>query len=165
MDKASTIIGLGLVVLTALPFIIYNLYKKMKKSKFLMDFIELSEKAKLKFSQHEVWKNSFAIGIDADSNKLLYFNKNEGKEDGTLIDLSSVEKCRMVTTDRHVKSQNSINDRTNRLELVFTYANSGKPETVIEFYKNPEFMPSVDEIAHVEGWLSIINSNLKTSQK
>jgi hypothetical protein len=165
MDKASAIIGLGIVVMTALPFIIYNIYKNMRKRKFLKDFMDLSVKAKLTFFQHEIWKNCYAIGIDSDSKKLLYYNKKEDKADGTLIDLSTVQKCRMVATDRHVKSQNSINDHTNRLELILTYTNSSMPEKVIEFYKNPEFMPSTDDFAHVENWLSIINSNLKNGQK
>lgn len=164
MDKSSTIIALGLVVLTALPFIIYNLYKKMKKMKFLKDFINMSEKAKLKFSQKELWNNCYAIGIDSDSKKLFYFNKQENREDGSLIDLSEVERCRLVTTDRHVKIQNSKNNQTNKLELAFTYKSSTVPEKALEFYKNAEFMPTTDDFAHAENWLSIINSNLKTSQ-
>jgi hypothetical protein len=164
MDKSATIIGLGIVVLTVLPFIIYNVYKKIRKRKFMNDFIKMSENAKLSCSQREVWKNCYAIGIDSDSKKLFYFNKKEDKEDGILIDLSGVEKCRLVATDRHVKSQYSINDKTNRIELVLTYSNSGVPEKVLELYKNAEFMPSTDDIAHVENWLSIINSNLKSSQ-
>ena len=46
MDKASTIIGLSLIVLTALPFIIFNVYKKIKNKKFLKDFIDMATKAK-----------------------------------------------------------------------------------------------------------------------
>jgi hypothetical protein len=164
MDKSSTIIALGIVVLTALPFIIYNVYKKMKKMKFLKDFVNMSEKAKLKFSQKELWNNYYAIGIDSDSKKLFYFNKLDNREDGTLIDLSEVERCRLVTTDRHVKTQNGKNNQTNKLEVVFTYKNPGVPEKALEFYKNHEFMPTTDDFSHVENWLGIINSNLKTSQ-
>jgi hypothetical protein len=79
--------------------------------------------------------------------------------------LSEIEKCRLATIDKHIKSQNSNNDKTNRLELVFTYSNSNIPEKVLVLYKNAEFMPNTDDIAHVEKWLSIINANIKTSQK
>jgi hypothetical protein len=124
--------------------------------------MDKSEKAKLTFSQKELWNNCYAIGIDTDSKKLLYFNKNEERETGTLIDLSAVDKCRLATTDRHIKSLNSINNKTNRLELVFTFTDSSILEKVLEFYKNAEFMPNTDDFAHAENWLSIINSYLKT---
>ena len=165
MDKASTIIGLSLIILTALPFIIFNVHKKMKKNKFLKDFIDMAKKENLTFSHKELLHNYYAIGIDTDSNKLFYFNRQVDRGNGTLIDLSEIEKCRIVTVDRHVKSQYSNNDKTNRLELVLTYNNSKTPEKVLELYKNAEFMPTTDDIAHVENWLSIINSRLKTSQK
>lgn len=163
MEKASTILGLSLVVLTALPFIIYSVYKKMDKIKFLKDFTDMAEKANLKLSKKELLHKYYAIGIDRDSKKLFYLNKQNGHQEGTLIDLSEVEKCRLVTVDKHIKSQNNNNDKTNRLELVLTFSNSRKSEKVIELYKNPEFMPSTDDIALVESWLGVINSNLETS--
>jgi hypothetical protein len=162
MDKSSTIIALGLVVLTALPFILYNVYKKMRRKKFMKNFIQLSEKSKLTFSQKELWNNCYAIGLDSGSKKLLYFNNLEGNEEGILIDLSEVEKCRVATIDKHIKNQNN-NNETNRLELVITYKNPKIPEKVLEFYKNAEFMPSVDEFAHAESWVNTITANLKTS--
>jgi hypothetical protein len=164
MDKSSTIIGIVIVVIIVLPFLIYNIYKSMKKRKFQKDFMDFAEKANLKISRHDIWKNHYAIGIDSDSKRLLYYNIKENKPGATLIELSEVQKCRVVSTDRHVKSQNSINDKTNRLELVITYNNSGVPEKILEFYKNPEFMPGTEDFAHADTWLSIINSNLENRQ-
>jgi hypothetical protein len=161
MDKGSTIIGLGIIVLTIIPFIIYYLYKKMKKMKFLKDFVRLSEREKFKISQKEMWKNCYAIAIDTESKKLLYFNKLKDKEKSALIDLSKVERCRIVSTDRTVKNLNENNIPTNRLELVFTFNNSAMPEKVLEFYNRAEFRPSADEFSHIESWLNIVNSNLK----
>jgi len=165
MDKASSIIVLGIVILIALPFIIHKAYKKMRKRKFLKDFIDMSKKAKLSFSHKELLYNTYAIGIDPDSKKLLYFNKQDKREEGTLIDLSEVEKCRIVTIDRHLNNQNGNNDKTNRIELIFSYSNHSTPEKILELYMNTEFMPNTDDIAHAENWLRIINSNLKTGRK
>ncbi len=163
MDKESTIIGLGLVILTALPFIIYNLLKKIKKKKFLKEFIDMSVKAKLTLSHKELWNKSYAIGIDANTKKLLYLNKQDAGEGGTLIDLSEIEQCRMVTTDRYLKSQDTNNNQTNRIDLVLTHINSNKVEKILEFYKNAEFLPTADDFAQVDYWLNMINSNLKNS--
>jgi len=135
----------------------------MKKMKFLKDFTQLSEREKLTFSEKEIWENCYAIGIDSGSKKLLYYNSREGKGTGTLIDLSEVESCRLVITDRHIKGQNSSNNYSNRIELVLSLTNSKKSEKVLEFYNNAEFMPDTDEISKVEYWLNINNSNLKSS--
>jgi len=160
MDNQSTVIGLVIIALTILPFIIFYLVKKMRQMKFMKDFIVLSEREKLKISQKEMWKNSYAIGIDDDSKKLFYFNKLKDKEKVTLIDLSEVERCRVVSTDRTEKKQYGDSGPTNRLELVFTYKNSSIPEKSLEFYNRAEFMPSADECSHIEGWLNSVNSIL-----
>jgi hypothetical protein len=123
----------------------------------------MSEKAKLTFSLREIWNTCYAIGIDTDSKKLLYLNKQEDGEGGTLIDLSGIENCRIIMTDRHLESQNGNNNETNRIDLVLKYLNSNKAEKRLEFYKNPEFMPTSDDFGQVENWLNIINSNVKNS--
>jgi hypothetical protein len=165
MDSKSTIIGVWIIVLIILPFIISYLYNKMKAKKFEKDFLSLSEKEKIIISQKAFWKKCYSIGIDTDSKKLLYLNKHSEKEHGTLIDLSEIEKCMVVHTDKTVKSQNGNTNPTNRLDLVFTYKNSDMPEKVLEFYNNPEFMPTMDDFSHIENWLNIVNSNLKNNKK
>lgn len=127
----------------------------------MKNFIQMSENSKLTFSQKELWNNCYAIGLDCDSKKLLYFKNLAGSEEGTLIDLSEVEKCRMATIDKH-NNNNNNNNGTNRVELVITYTNPKKSEKVLEFYKNAEFMPSIDDFAHAENWVNIITANLKT---
>jgi hypothetical protein len=161
MDSGSTMIGVWIIVLTILPFIIAYFFKKMKEKKLQKNFLSLAEKEKVVISQKDFWKKCYSIGIDTDSKKLLYFNKRLDKERGTLIDLSQIEKCRVVHTDKHLKSQNGNSNLTNKLELVFTFNNSGIPEKSLEFYNNPEFMPTVDDFSHIENWLNIVNSNLK----
>lgn len=165
MDKESTIIALGIIVATVLPFIIFNLIRKMKKVKFQKNFTKLAEREKLRFSREEILNNCYAIGIDPGSKKLLYLNKREDtKNSATLIDLSEVDRCRMVTTDRHLKSEVGSINQTNKLELVFSFTNSKKSEMILEFYNNPEFLPNLDEISQIENWLNIINLNLQPVQ-
>ena len=163
MDKGSMMIGLGLILLTALPFIIYNVFKKVKKKKFLKNFILLSEKEKLKLTQIDIWNNCYAIGIDSDSKKLLYHNIKDEKGELVSIDLTEVEQCRLVNTDRLYKINNpdKIN---NRIEIIFSFVNSCKPEKSLEFYKNAEFLPSVDDISQAEIWVRNVNLNLKSNQ-
>lgn len=164
MDTVSIITGLGLVALITLPFIFHYLHKKNKDIKFMKDLISLAEREKAIISQKEFWRECYAIGIDDISKKLLYIHKRKDKELRTLIDLSAVERCRIVNVSRMVKTQNSNNNVLDRLELVFSFQKSDIPEEVLEFYDSSEFMTTDGELPLIEKWLGIINSNLKTSK-
>jgi hypothetical protein len=161
MDKESTIIAIGIIVATILPFIIFKLIRKMQKVKFHKNFTKLAAREKLNFSHTEILNKCYAIGIDPDSKKLLYLNNREGQNEMALIELSEVNKCRLITTDRHLKSENDSSDHSNKLELVFTFTNSKSSEKILEFYNNSEFLPNPEEISQIENWLNIINSNIQ----
>jgi hypothetical protein len=164
MDKASTIIMLGIIVATILPFFIFYIIKKGKDGKFLKHFIDLAQKEKISISQREFWDHKFVIGIDTDSKKIIYANKLQNEVEEAVIDLTEVEKCRVVTINKANKSQNGKNPTSDRLELVFTYRNAEKPEKSLKFYENDEFMPNAAECSHVENWYNIISAKLKEAR-
>jgi hypothetical protein len=160
MDTGAATIVLVIVALIVLPFIFHKLYKKMKDMKFQKDFMSMAERDKVVFSQKELWNNCYAIGIDNNSGKLLYANKKNSTVEGTLIDLSEVEKCRIANINRTFKTQSGNSNVSDRLELVFSFRKSDMPEKILEFYDSQEFMPTDKEIILTENWLNIINSNI-----
>jgi hypothetical protein len=164
MDTGAAIIVLGIVALLTLPFIFYKLYKKTKDMKFHKEFISIAERDKLIFSKKELWNNRYAIGIDNNSQKLLYANKQNGKIEGILIDLSDVEKCRIANLNRTFKNQSGKSNISDRLELIFTFRNQGLPEKALEFYDSTEFMPTEDDLSFIENWSQLVNATINTSR-
>jgi hypothetical protein len=165
MDKEATIIMLGISAVIILPFLLFNFFKKRKEIKFLKHFRILAQREKLIISQKEFWDHCYAIAIDTNLNKIIYAKRLRDETAETIIDLADIEKCRIVSTDKTQKSQNGKNPVTDRLELVFTFRNSDKPEEVLEFYENTEFMPNAEDRFHIEKWYNIINTNLKEIRK
>jgi hypothetical protein len=165
MDTGAALIVFGIAALIALPFFFLSLYKKKKDRKFLKDFKSLAEKEKIVISQKELWNNCYIIGIDNHSKKILYTNKRKDKAEEIIIDLNEVEKCRIANINRTLKNQYGNSNISDRLELIFTYRNSGVPEKVLEFYDSSEFMPSEKEISLIETWLNIVSTNLQNSKK
>lgn len=161
MEKESTIIGLGIIALVLIPFIISYIIKKAKKTKFRKTFMSAAGKENIKISDHEMWEHRYMIGIDQDGKKLIYLKRNDNDVAPVVIDLSNVMKCRIVSTYRDQKSQFGDKERTNRLDLVLTVNNNTNAEKSLEFYNNPEFMPSSDAYAIVKKWSDIISENLK----
>jgi len=109
MDTTEIITGLALIALIALPFILHHMIKKKKETRFLNDIISFAESENATISQQEFWRERYAIAIDDTSKKILYINKQKEKEERTIVDLSEVEKCRIVTTSRSVKTPNGNN--------------------------------------------------------
>jgi len=165
MDTGAALIILGIVAITVLPFIFHSLYKKLKDMKFLKDFISLAEKEKIVISQKELWNKYYIIGIDNNSKKVLYTNKRKEKAEEIIIDLTEVENCRIASVNKTLKGQSGNSNKSDRLELVFTFRKSDMPERNMEFYDSTEFMPTDKENSIIENWLNIINSNLISSRK
>ena len=57
MDLVTTLIGLGIMVLTILPFIYFYFSFKNKMKKFLASFFSVAEQHQAKVVQHDVWSN------------------------------------------------------------------------------------------------------------
>ena len=165
MDTGAALIILGIVAITVLPFIFHSLYKKMKDMKFLKDFKSLAEKEKIVISQKELWNKCYIIGIDNNSKKILYINKRKEEVEEIVIDLAEVENCRIVSVNKTLKGQSGNSNKSDRLDLVFTFRKSGIPEKSLEFYDSTEFMPTDKENSIIENWLNIVNSNLLSSRE
>jgi hypothetical protein len=165
MDTTSIITGIAIVAIIALPFILHHQIKRKKEMEFLNDIISLAESVNATISQKEFWRERYAIGIDNTSKNIFYINKQKEKKERTIIDLSEVEKCRIVTASRSVKTPNGNSTIIDRLELVFTFNSSDVPEKVLEFYDCTEFMTTDGEFPLIEKWQGLINFNLKTNKK
>ncbi len=160
MDKESTIIGIGIIALIIIPFVLVYLIKKSIQIKFQTTFRKFAEMEKIKLSEHEMWENHYLTGIDTESGKLIYLKK-DAENAPVIINLSEVETCRVVTTDRSEKSRFGDKIPTNRLDLVFTLKKNNRAEPSIEFYNNPAFMPSPEACSVINKWADIVNSYLK----
>jgi hypothetical protein len=166
MNLHSIIFGIaGLMALIVVPVYIHHLYKKQKERKFLMHFKNLAEREKLEITQNKMWKDKYLIGLDDKANKIIYLNKIKEKIQEYIIDLHSVDNCRIASQNRNVKTADGTRNVTDRLELVFTYRAPDAPQTVLEFYDSEVFLTSDEEHPLIENWLRIINSRLKNTRR
>jgi hypothetical protein len=161
MDLTTALIGLVIVAMCILPIIYFNAAQKNKRKKFLNDFLALAGQQQLKISQHEVWSNYCAIGIDSDSNKLFYFKKRGDKEEQVLLSLLDIDKCRAINTKR-VQNEDQIIDR---LELGLSFKNNRISEKTLEFYSKDESMALDMELQLLDKWQKLITAQLEGKRK
>jgi hypothetical protein len=161
MDLTAIISSIALVALITIPFIIHHLRRKKKENKFLMEVISLTGNKNVKISHKEFWRDGYAICMDDNSRKIVYRNSHKEKGENAIIDLSEVEKCRIVNKSRKVNNPTGNNIITDRLELVFTFRRADLPEKVLEFYDSSVFLTADGELPLIEKWLGIVNSNME----
>jgi hypothetical protein len=154
MDKGSSYIMLGIILLVALPFFISSIVKRIKLKKLVERFRKFSEEKNVKVSQYDVIHKTYIIGIDTESKIIVYLDsKNENS--GTVISLNGISACKVKISDR-----NANNEAINLIDLIFSPKDNKQPERRIEMYNYPGFPPRAEDIDIVQKWAEIVNSNL-----
>lgn len=161
MDLSSIIIGLCAIAFFVVPIVYVQSAQKKKRKAFLKSFLSLAEQQQLNITQHEVWNQYYAIGLDASTNKLLYLKKRNGEEQKVLIDLAEVEECSVVNSKRTMQDNIII----DRLALAFRFRNPKRAAQTIEFYDKEVSMALNEELRLSEKWKNIINAGLSTPRK
>lgn len=158
MDS-GTIIFIAIIVLgCVIPIVLINSSKKKKEKLFLQALFNLAEKSNCKISAHDLWKGT-GIGIDKEARKLFFIRKAANDEEAKEIDLSEIQKCRVVNTNRTVKYNESTQTVVDRLELAFSNKDKNIPEVIFEFYNSKYDNPTLHTELQLAGkWLEIVNS-------
>lgn len=164
-DKGSALIVLGIAAIIILPLVLLSLFKKAKSRAILKELDKLASNDKAVISRNELWGNFYAMGIDNESKKLFYILKRKDHAEKSVIDLTEVDKCRIININKSIKKQDGKHYTSDRLELVFTFRNAGMAEKILEFYDNSAFMPGADELSRIENWLKVVSSNLAGNKK
>lgn len=157
MDTTLVIMAFVLMSIIISPFLLHYLSQKKKEAKLSNELSRLAKSENAMLTQKEFWRQRYAIGIDESSKKILYVNK----EQGTVIKLSEVAKCRINAVSRNAKTKNSNVTIIEKLDLIFTFHKSVKPEMTLQFYDSDEFFSTDNERVLIEKWLGVIKSNLK----
>lgn len=161
MDLTSIIIGIFAMAFFIVPIVYIQSAQKKKRKAFLKNFLILAEQQQLSITQHELWNQYYALGLDANSNKLLYLKKRNDEEQKVLIDLAEVENCSVLNTKRTI-GDNIIIDR---LALVFRFRNPKRSPQTIEFYDREVSLSLNEELKLSEKWKDLINARLSNFRK
>lgn len=161
MDLISALIGIVSLAFFIVPIVYLQIMKKNGRKKFLNNFMLLGRQHQVNISQHDFWNHSYAIGLDETANKLFFLKTAANTEQKISINLSEVEKCKLVNKNRTIDNNKIIDS----LELVLTFRNPGMPEKTLEFYDREESMSVNEEVQLIEKWNTLINSRLEQKRR
>jgi len=149
-------ISIVAILLFAGYIYIRNRRREKKTNSVLNDFARENNSA-ITSSDH--W-HSTLIGIDQVENNKLFFIRNANNESiREIINLSEVMACRLNRVERTVTYEKQKALVIERIELVFTFIDTRKPEVALEFYNNDyDSLTITDELLLSKKWLGIINN-------
>ncbi len=147
----------------ALPFILLHNNHLRKKRKFMDELLSLSEGSHPILSDHDFWRNRYAIGLDSENKKLFYINKL--KETSFVLDLKEFVSCRIISSTRGISGSNSTGSVIEKLDLALSPVSGTGSETILEFFDHDVYMTPDGEIPLIEKWNSIIGSSIKRKNR
>jgi len=120
----------------------------------------MAEKSNCKISDNDLWNNTL-IGIDKNAHKLFFIRKTEDNSISNEIDLSGIQKCRVINSSRIVTNGGNNHNVTDKIELALTSPDTKIADTILEFYNtNRDNLFLNGELPLAEKWATIVNTNI-----
>lgn len=156
MDITNTIIGIALFLTIIIPIYLINASVKKKRNQGLQILNELSSNKNEKFSEVDLWNNSFGIGLKND--ELCFFGKNETSEFKEVIQLNEVKKSSMVKIGKNGQTPHSNHDIV-KLFLHLEFKNQ-KDINLVFFETSSSHFIVGEEMRIAKKWQELISGKL-----
>lgn len=168
--KKSNIMGTGLFIIDAiiiaiviLPFALFINGSKKRERQLRKALQSEATKHNCNLSKLEVHSN-FAIGLDQNEKKLVFYKKAEKRAYTTLVDLKTVAACKALKINKQVKNKTKHYELIDKLKLSFIHHNKNKV-TDLELYNNDDTMTLNNEVLLSQKWEDEVNTLLKTMRE
>ena len=160
MDFATALIGIAVLAAITLPFLLMGRSQGKQDKQLQAALLQAAAQNGLNITQKDFWARKYGIGIDPTAGKLLYLKKKSEAIQTLLIDLTQVEKCRLVNLSRGVKTHQTASKVIEHLELRFTFHQPGSSEQILEFYNVDESLTMGREVLLLEKWNQLVQEQL-----
>lgn len=165
MDLGTSIVGLVIILICIIPFVIMSINNRKKEKTMLQGLFTFAERNNCKISQHELWNNSL-IGIDETANVIFFTKKLKDNEISQQINLTEIQKCRVVNSSKTVNNKDDNFKVVDKLELAFIFNDKNKAEIIIEFYNaDYDSLTLSGELLLVEKWCKIIRDRISATSR
>ena len=165
MDKGTTIMGIVIVLICALPIILSTVNNSKRKKRILQGLYDFAAINNCKISKYAMI-NNLTIGIDEPSLMIFFIKKTNENDILQQINLSEIQKCKVINSARSVKSKDNSLNVIEKIELAFAFKDKNKKEILLEFYNHiNDGSTFTGDVNLVEQWCEIINNKISTISK
>ncbi|MBV6474386.1 MAG: hypothetical protein JPMHGGIA_02692 [Saprospiraceae bacterium] len=165
MDLGTTIVGIVIILICIIPFALMSINSRKKEKKLIQGLSDIANRNNCKISRHELWNNSI-IGIDDTVLMIFFTRKSKDNETSQQINLTEIQKCRVINSSRTVSNKEGNFKVVEKLELAFSFQDKSKSEVVLEFYNaDYDSLTLMGELQLVEKWCKIFNDKISEMTK
>lgn len=159
MGTGLFFIDVIIIAIVILPFVLFIGGSKKRTQQFKRALQSEAAQNHCKLQYIEVHGN-FAIGLDIQAQKVLFYKKTAKESYTTIIDLKTVSSCKAIKETKRVKDKTTYYDVVINVQLSFLH-NNGNTVSNLLFYDNDDELTLNDEIAVADKWQSEINNLIK----
>lgn len=156
------ITGWSIVILImALLVIYFRIRNRKRNSRKLAVLNSFANESNCTISSWDAWVNTLVGISNPETNRLFFIRSIPGRETRQVLNLSEVDECRMVKTERKVKYEKELVNVIDKIELVFSFSQH-KPAVSLEFY-NADYdnLTLSGELQIAQKWTGMIQSSLR----
>lgn len=158
MDLSTTIIGLVIVLMCAVPFVVMYFNNKKKQHQMLQNLHTLATHNKCSVTFYE-FCGDLVLGID-DSKKHVFFHKQSKDFSSTsFVDLSQTKECQ-IFKKHHSDGLKSSANPIQSVFLIFKRNNDVQHESSFELFNRQLDLQLSGELQFAEKWSKRINNLL-----
>ncbi|WP_234570609.1 hypothetical protein [Rhodohalobacter sp. 614A] len=160
VDLPSVIISFFALATFFVPITWYHISEKAKVKKLTEILNQFANEKNISLTNHEIWGDFYAFGIDEKSKKLLYVKANKDNEEKIFVDLSEIDNCKVVNGSKNIRGAKGNVSFTNNIRLQLHYKTSGKASEFLEIYDGENGKSLTSEISIANKWSRKISSLL-----
>jgi len=161
----TTIIGLVITLICALPIILWSLNNYKKKKKKLEILKGLAKEHNCKVGQFDL-TNKILVASDKSLQNIFHIKWIDDKTSIQVVDLNGVKSCEVNNFSKKSSNKKSSSGAIEKIELILKHQDAKKNEIALEFYNiERDGINLGDELLLAEKWCNIINSEIVSITK
>ena len=162
METSTTLIGLFLILLTALPIFLLLRTQHKNKSKIETVLKQFNQGNSKEFNLRESLNNKI-IAFNKMKKKLVLIDLNVKPEIVTYVDLNEISNSKIIREMEHFESSKSKKEFITKVEILLHNKKNQQDETLKFYdyeYEKPIQLNYFRDNQLAEKWLEIINKTI-----
>jgi hypothetical protein len=162
METSTTLIGLFLILLTALPIFLLLRTQHKNKSKIETILKQFNQGNSKEFNLRESLNNK-VIAFNEMKKKLVLIDLNVKPEIVTYVDLNEISNSKIIRKIEHFDGSKSMKEFVTKVEILLHNKKNQKDETLKFYdyeYEKPIQLNYFRDNQLAEKWLEIINKTI-----
>lgn len=156
IDPVTLVMAAIVLGAFALPFILFSIKNKKKKSQLLRDFQTLS-KSESPWDIQDMWRNQYMIALSTGTKTFHYYKAGDNSLFHSFF-LGDVRDVQVKTKSRELSTKEGKHTVIDEIGLSVSFPD--QPSVYLEFFNQEDFTDLVGESVLAEKWGQLLKNQI-----